>query len=166
MDEKRWEGKEISVEGSIEVKVLYLGEQDQWPLGELSFSVPFSHSIEGVGEQEEKVYEIEPKLEQLSVMLVGKDTVEVKYQLNMDTTIYEQPTYSMIKEITEQQWEESKFEQLPDMVGYLVQPEDDLWSVAKRFCTTEEAIVSCNQLKEKKLTPGEKILIFLQDKFA
>lgn len=166
IDEKRWEGKEISVEGSIEVKVLYLGEQDQWPLGELSFSVPFVHNIEGVGEQEEKIYEIEPKLEQLSVMLVGKDAVEVKYQLNMDTTIYEQPSYSMIREVTERQWEDSKFEQLPDMVGYLVQPEDDLWSVAKRFCTTEEAIVACNQLKEKKLTPGEKILVFLQDKFA
>ena len=132
-------------------------------MGEVKLSVPFSHVMDGMGSKENKSFEVKPKLEQLAVSLLGPETVEVKLLLTMETCVYQQHGMDVIEKIEEKDWDSEKFKQMPDMVGYLVQSEDDLWSVAKRFCTTQEAILECNQLKDKKLVSGEKILIIAQN---
>ena len=163
IDEIEWREEGIVVEGSIEIKILYLGKQAEWPMGEVRLSVPFSHVIDGVGNKENKSFEVKPRLEQLGVSLLGPETVEVKLLLTMEVCVYQQMGLEVIDKIEEKEWDAEKFRQMPDMVGYLVQPEDDLWSVAKRFCTTEEAILECNQLKDKRLVSGEKILVIAQN---
>jgi len=163
VDEMEWREEGIVVEGSIEIKILYLGKQAEWPMGEVRLSVPFSHVMDGVGNKENKSFEVKPRLEQLGVSLLGPETVEVKLLLTMEVCVYQQMGLEMIDKIEEKEWDAEKFRQMPDMVGYLVQPEDDLWSVAKRFCTTEEAILECNQLKDKRLVSGEKILVIAQN---
>lgn len=159
VDEMEWREEGIVIEGSVEIKILYLGKQEEWPMGEVKLSVPFSHVIDGVGNKENKRFEVKPRLEQLGVSLLGPETVEVKLLLTMEATVYQQLGLEVIDKVEEKEWDAEKFKQMPDMVGYLVQPEDNLWSVAKRFCTTEEAILECNQLKDKKLVSGEKILV-------
>ena len=163
VDELEWREEGIVIEGSIEIKILYLGQQAEWPMGEVKLSVPFSHVMDGVGSKENKSFEVKPRLEQLGVSLLGPETVEVKLLLTMETCIYQQRRLDVIDKVEEKEWDAEKFKQMPDMVGYLVQPEDDLWSVAKRFYTTQEAILECNQLKDKKLVAGEKILVIAQN---
>ena len=161
MDEIRWEKNQIHMDGSVEITILYLGEQEEWPLGELRVSVPFSHDIEGVGEQQAKHADLRPRLEQLSVTMLGKDTVEVKLLLAMDVLLFENREYDMINGVTEQELDKAVIENLPDLVGYCIQPGDNLWTLAKRFYTTEEAIMELNQLTDPELVPGEKILLLL-----
>lgn len=163
VDELEWREEGIAIEGSIEIKILYLGQQAEWPMGEVKLSVPFSHVMDGMGSRENKSFEVKPRLEQLAVGLLGPETVEVKLLLTMETCVYQQRGLDVIETVEEKEWDVEKFKQMPDMVGYLVQPEDDLWSVAKRFCTTQEAILECNQLKDKKLVSGEKILVIAQN---
>lgn len=163
VDEIEWREEGIVIEGSVEIKILYLGKQEEWPMGEVKLSVPFSHVMDGVGNKENKSFEVKPRLEQLAVSLIGPETVEVKLLLTMEASIYQQLGLEVIDSLEEKEWDADKFKQMPDMVGYLVRPEDNLWSVAKRFYTTEEAILECNQIKDKKLVSGEKILIIAQN---
>ena len=48
----------------------------------------------------------------------------------------------------------------PGIVGYIVKDGDDLWSLAKKYSTTEESILLNNELLSKELKTGDKILIF------
>ena len=162
MDEIQWKDRQIQMDGSVEVTILYLGEQEEWPIGELRVSVPFSHVIDGAGEQLAKNADMRPRLEQLSVTMLGKDTVEIKLNMSVDVIIFENLEYDMITGVTEQQLDQTMMENLPDMVGYCIQPGDDLWRLAKKFNTTEEAKKELNQLSEPKLEQGEKILIAVQ----
>ena len=42
---------------------------------------------------------------------------------------------------------------------YIVQPEDTLWNIAKRYHTTEQMIIGTNALKTSQVQPGEKLMI-------
>ena len=50
-------------------------------------------------------------------------------------------------------------EKRPGIVGYIVKSGDDLWSLAKRYMTTEDRMKEMNHLETEILKPGEKLII-------
>ena len=51
----------------------------------------------------------------------------------------------------------------PGIIGYITKDGDDLWSLAKRYYTTEDSIMKNNQLETGELRPGQKLLIFKEN---
>ena len=47
-----------------------------------------------------------------------------------------------------------KLQQMPGIVGYIVQPGDSLWKIAKKFHTTVETIMTTNGLTDSLIKPG------------
>ena len=47
----------------------------------------------------------------------------------------------------------------PGIVGYIVKPDDTLWSIAKNNHTTIAELIHTNQLEEEEVHGGEKLLI-------
>ena len=45
------------------------------------------------------------------------------------------------------------------MTGYLVQPGDSLWEIAKEWRTTEERIRQMNHLEGETIEPGTRIIL-------
>ena len=159
MDEILWEDQEISVEGSVAIKILYLGEEDAWPVGEVKVNVPFSHKIEGVGTKEHKHFEVTPRLAQLGVVLLGKDTLEIKMAIDMETIVFESIPQEKIVEVSEEDFLQEQLEQMPGMVGYLVQKDEDLWTIAKKFHVTVDSICALNLLEDETVAEGYKLLL-------
>ena len=52
-----------------------------------------------------------------------------------------------------------KMNQLAGIIGYMVQEEDTLWNIAKRFYTSIDTIRKVNQLERDELTVGQKLVI-------
>ncbi len=52
-----------------------------------------------------------------------------------------------------------KLQALPGIVGYIVQPGDSLWDVAKRFHTTMNHVMETNELTDTQIRPGERLLL-------
>jgi LysM repeat protein len=50
-------------------------------------------------------------------------------------------------------------QKLPGIVGYIVQPGDSLWNIAKKFHTTIDTIMTANGLTEKAVKPGERLIL-------
>lgn len=159
IDEQEWQEDGIHIEGSVEVKILYLGESDTWPIGEEKVTVPFDYIMEGVGDATDKTFEIMPEIEQVSTMLLGRGVIEVKTTINMEVLIFEQQESQQIRQITEQEFDMEKLEAMPSMSGYLVKAEEDLWSIAKKFHTTVDDIMELNDLEEQKVKMGDKLLL-------
>lgn len=159
IEEQEWREDGIHIEGFVEVKVLYLSEADTWPIGEEKLTVPFEHIIEGMGEMEDKTFEIMLEIDQVSTMLIGKGVIEVKATLNMEVFLFEKKANQQLYQITEQEFDIEKLESMPSMSGYLVKAEDDLWSIAKKFHTTMEDIMELNDLEEQNVKMGDKLLL-------
>ena len=52
-----------------------------------------------------------------------------------------------------------KLQELPGIVGYIVQPDDTLWNIAKKFHTTVGNIISTNELADDKVKGGMRLLL-------
>ena len=52
-----------------------------------------------------------------------------------------------------------KLQELPGIVGYIVQPGDSLWKIAKKFHTTVDNILLTNGLASETVSPGEKLIL-------
>jgi len=45
----------------------------------------------------------------------------------------------------------------------IVKDGDDLWSLAKKYCTTKEGIMEVNEMADENVKVGERILIFREN---
>ena len=52
-----------------------------------------------------------------------------------------------------------QLKQLPGIVGYIVQPGDTLWKLARTFHTSVEEIMETNHLTESRIDPGDRLIL-------
>lgn len=153
----------ILVEGVIYICFLYVKANDTLPFAVWQGMVPFFHMI-GVNETGEGVrYDLSGGLEQLSVSLLGGDSVEVKAILSFSSLVRKECQVTMVEELSAEPFTKKELEEGPSVVGYVVREGDCLWDLAKKYHTTEEAIREGNHLDEENIKPGCRILIFKEN---
>ena len=69
----------------------------------------------------------------------------------------------MIQDVTTQPLRLDEIEKRPSIVGYIAKEGDDLWSLAKRYSTSVDAIREVNDLGEGMPKEGDRILIFKEN---
>lgn len=153
----------ILVEGVIHICFLYVKANDTLPFAVWQGMVPFFHMI-GVHETGEEIrYALTGGLEQLSVTLLGGDSVEVKAILSFSTLVRKERQVTMVVDMDVESFTKKELEEGPTVVGYVVREGDCLWDLAKKYHTTEEAIREANHLEEENVKPGCRILIFKEN---
>ena len=65
----------------------------------------------------------------------------------------------MITEIDMKPVPAEKIDNMPGIVGYVVRPQDTLWSVARKFYVSLASVREVNELNSDELKPGQKLLI-------
>ena len=68
----------LHLEGVLEVGLLYLTDDDAAPVGYAEEMVPFRCTAEASGMDENSVYQLNMGLEQLTAVMLGSESVEVK----------------------------------------------------------------------------------------
>ena len=149
----------ISVEGAVLVSVLYVSSDDKTPYAVLEGAVPIAQVIEMNGMNRDCRFTLQTSLEQLSVTMIDSEEVEVKVSVNLNAFAVQVHREPCIIEIEERELDLKKLQELPGIVGYVVQPRDSLWSISKQYYTTPERICSLNHLDEKDVRPGTKLII-------
>lgn len=153
----------VLVEGVLYISFLYVKANDNMPFDTWQGVVPFSHLIECNNMDEQVKYHISAILEQLSITLQGGDEVEVKAALAFQGFFKRSYSGEMIQSVTEEPLILEEIEKRPSIVGYIVKEGDNLWSLAKRYSTSVDAICEVNDVTEEKLHVGDKLLIFKEN---
>lgn len=153
----------IRLEGILHLSFLYLRANDTQPFGSWQGMVPFSWLLECQGMTEEARCNISRHVEQLSVNLAGNEAVEIKAVLAFDTLIRRPVTIQVITGVELVPVPEEELAKQPGIVGYIVKNGDELWTIAKKYHTTEEGIRMMNGLESERLKAGEKLLIFKEN---
>ena len=68
-------------------------------------------------------------------------------------------TVPNIESVAFQPVQAEELEARPGIVGYIVQPGDSLWKIAKKFHTTVEAVMEANGLSSDALMPGDRLIL-------
>lgn len=159
VDETQVKEEGLYVEGVLEVKLLYLTSDDTQPVQAASEAIPFHYLIEAPGIDETTICQLLPGLEQLGAVMLGGGSVEVKATISLDLLALQPVTEQVIINVSESPMDLKKLQELPGIVGYIVQPDDSLWKIAKKFHTTIDTIMETNGLTERTVRPGERLIL-------
>jgi hypothetical protein len=148
----------IRMEGAVAISVLYITADDDRPFALLEGVIPFSHEMEAEGIANECRFHLQPQLEQLTASMLGGEEVELKGTISLNLFAVRIRRQNCIRDIEEKELDLKKIQDSPGIVCYVVQPEDTLWDIAKKYYTTPERLKKMNQIKEE-IRPGQKLLL-------
>lgn len=149
----------LLAEGLLEVQILYLTAEDHSPLAVYKELIPFRFEIEVPEIRPDSMYQIEPGVEQISAVMMGNDLAEIKAGVTMDILVINPVCEQAILEIREEPLDTEKLKKMPGIVGYVVQPGDSLWKIARNFHTSVEEIMENNGLSDSTVHPGDKLIL-------
>jgi hypothetical protein len=149
----------LQVEGILEVRLLYLTADDTQPIQASVEVVPFHYIIEAPGINNTTICQLVPGLEQMNAVMMGGGNVEVKATISLDLLALQPVCEQVIISASDGPMDLKKLQELPGIVGYIVQPEDSLWNIAKKFHTTIDNIMATNGLADRMVKPGERLVL-------
>lgn len=150
---------ELAVDGVLEMKLLYLTDEDARPVQAATRLVPFHYEAETPGITEDSIWYLEPGLEQLTAVMAGGGQAELRGVITLDLFVLQPETRQIILQAQVHPVDTEKMKAMPGIVGYLVQPGDSLWDVAKRFHTTEKSILEANELPGDAIKAGDCLIL-------
>lgn len=159
VDETEVQDNSLHIEGVLEVSLLYLTDDDAEPIGASVEMVPFHCTVDADGINQDSVYQLNPILEQMTAVMLGGDFVEVKAVIAADLLVLQPVCEQVIAGVRVEPLDVKKLQQMPGIVGYIVQPGDSLWKIAKKFHTTVDTIMEINGLTDQEIHPGDKLVL-------
>jgi len=159
MDDVRITDQGIFADGLLEVQILYLTAEDASPVAARTELIPFQTEVEIPGIRSDSMYRVEPGVEQISAVMLGNDTVEIKATVTLDIFVVNPVCEQVILGIREEPLDMEMLKKMPGIVGYVVQPGDSLWKIARKFHTSVEEIMETNGLGTSSIYPGDKLIL-------
>lgn len=159
LDEVEARDDVLVMDGALEVKILYLTDDDSRPVQSSTEMIPFHYEAEVPGIQADSVWYLENGVEQLTAVMLGSDTVEVKAVILLDMLVLQPICQPVIQRVETAPLDMKKLQQMPGIVGYIVQEGDSLWEIAKRFHTTVDNIIATNGLTSETIHPGDSLIL-------
>ncbi len=155
--EKKEQG--IQVQGVLIAHILYCISDDEMPFYSMETVVPFTHMIQAEGMGEDCVYRLRAQMDQLSTIMLDSNEIEIKGVIDLNALVLRQWKEELITDIEERELDREKMEKMPGIICYIVQPQDTLWDIAKRFYTTVESVKEMNHLEDETLQIQQPLLI-------
>lgn len=159
IDEVEIKEDSLQIDGVLEVSLLYLTSDDSEPVRAETEMVPFHYEAETPGITPDSVYQLNTGLEQMTAVMAGGDTVEIKGVISLDILVLQPVKEPVILGVKEAPLDLEKLQELPGITGYIVQPGDCLWDIAKRFHTTRKQVIDANGLSGEQVRPGDRLIL-------
>ncbi len=149
----------MAIDGVLDVRLLYLTDDDSQPVRSAQRLIPFHYEAEVPGITADSIWYLEHGVEQLTAVMVGGENAEVKAVICLDMLVLQPVRKQVIRRAQVLPLDTGKLKEMPGIVGYLVQPEDDLWKIARRFHTTVDQIMMTNDLPSEDVKPGDCLIL-------
>lgn len=148
----------VIIEGILELDMLYLAEADN-EIKDVKQEIPFKTCVEIEGVNDTMEVEVENILKDISYKQLNSHEVEVNTIVKNAVSVNRIKKINIVTEAVETDEIIDKNIR-PSITIYIVQKDDTLWDIAKRYNTTVEELISSNDiLTPENIMPGEKIII-------
>lgn len=149
----------VICDGVVSVCAVYRAEKEEDELVSYSEEIPFKSTVSIDGAKIDMIEDAVVNLEYLSFDKASQREMDVKVIVEVSAKLYNKMMFDVIKNVEEVDIEDS-IKNMPSLVLYVVQPNDTIWKIAKKYCTSMEDIIKINDLDNPDLImPGMKLLI-------
>lgn len=158
-DQQRVVENGIFLQGSLNIKLLYITGEDESPYGCTRVQIPYQYTLEVPDIAPQDSDSVRAELEQLQVMVSDGEEVDVKAVLSFSTVVFQSVPVSLIGQVTVAPLDTAKLGELPGMAVYFVKAGDNLWNIGRKYYVTVDYLKKLNDLESDEVKPGQKLLI-------
>jgi len=159
LDEVNISDDKAVVEGVIDTDILYVAESDDTPLFSFKTVIPYRQVIEVKGANADMHINVDISIDHASFNMLSGWETEVRFQLSFNTQVIEEQEVHVVNHIAFDDMDMSELDKMASMTVYIVQNGDTLWTIAKRYNTAIDELLSVNETEGHKIVPGQKLLI-------
>ncbi len=152
------ENSTVNIKGYITCNLLYMSGDSEAPISGFSHVIPFSHGFEIPGITENAICDAKTDIDHIDYTISSPRDVEIRAIITLSIKAVSPETCHLITKIEYD--EQCEMSPIPSMVVYFIQPGDTLWSIAKRYRTTVDALLTNNDVDPLNLQIGSRIFIF------
>lgn len=153
---KMQDGK-LSVEGKIEVYILYLTENEESPVAMMKKDMPFGYMLDCDGNEPDLLPEVKAEVKHIAYNLNAAGEIEIRCILSLNANVMRKRKIELVEEVITEKNEEADNR---GIVIYFVQNGDDLWKIGKCYAVAQEDILKFNNMTdEEELEIGRRLLI-------
>ncbi|MGI6005583.1 MAG: SPOCS domain-containing protein [Christensenellales bacterium] len=151
----------VSVSGMLECDVIYTSEEQANPMFGFHSAVPMEFDVALEAAAGQNFADAQIFVRQSQVSALSDDEVECRVSLDVCASVTGMGQASMVVNVTDQG-------EVPVSADYgiimvVAQPEDTLWSVARRFNATVDEVTRLNPfLQERDIASGDKVIMYRQ----
>ena len=150
----------VVIEGTLECRAVYMSSYSAEPMCSLEEQIPFRHFVDIPGTRLGMQNAAKCYVDSVSYSLINSEMVEVRVVLGASAEIMRPIEKKMVSRIEQVEGVALDHNRIPAVTIYLVQRGDTLWSIAKRYNTTVDALVKLNNIENpSKLQVGMQIMI-------
>lgn len=149
----------ILLQGSVQVKVMYITGEDDSPYGCAQAQIPYQYTLEVPDIAPEDMGKVHAEVEQIQVTMLDGEEMDVKAILCFSTVVFKSIPVELITGISVSELDGSKMSSLPGMVIYMVKEGDNLWNIGKKYYVPVDSLRELNDLESDELKVGQKLLV-------
>ncbi|OPJ63395.1 DUF3794 and LysM peptidoglycan-binding domain-containing protein [Clostridium oryzae] len=155
-DKKIVEDK-VVVDGIVNVDILYRTDNEEISFDRVTDELPFTSSIQVEGAKIDMQCIAKSNLESIEASVEG-NTIAVKAVVSVNAKVNYVLEKEFLVDIMES--DEPIPEKKSSVTIYVVQRDDSLWKIAKKYFTTVDEIARINDIENENLIyPGDKLII-------
>lgn len=151
--------EKADIQGNIIADVFFISSDDNKPVSSTSVKLPFLHTIENIYPGTDTVNNLSMSVNHISYNILSENEIDLRISISVKGFFAEVCEFEIITNATESEIIPSDCEK-PSILLYVVQSNDSLWKVAKRYNAPIEILKEINHIKESdSISPGQKLLI-------
>lgn len=147
------------VEGVLIATILYQSTEENKNIMGIKEEIPFRHAIEIQGLSEDYEMERDMTIRKIDFELMNSKQIEINSDVYMKSVAYCKETHDVLTKVLTLD-EVVSIEADPSIIVYVINKDDNLWKIAKKYRTTIEEIKIINNIEdEQEIKSGEKLIL-------
>lgn len=148
----------VTVEGVVNLQLLYVAVDDNNPVQIVDMAMPFTQEIEVKGAKPGMTATVQGALDGVSFQMLTPREIEARANMTFDVMVTDKRTVQVITDAAP--GAPCTGPAGANVILYVVQKGDTLWKIAKRYHTTVKELTLLNEIENPDLIyPGQKLLI-------
>lgn len=150
----------VMVEGVLETDAIYMSSFSGEPTCSIKDQIPFRHYVDIPGLRLGMQCDVRCNVDSLTFSPMNSTMIELRVVLGVSANAYKQSDKRIVSKVEEVEGITIDQSRIPAITIYLVQKGDTLWSIAKRYNTTVDALVRLNNIENpSKVAQGMQVMI-------
>ena len=150
----------VLLEGMIECTAVYETSYSAEPMCSMTEQIPFKHFMDMSGVRLGMSCIVKCNADSLNFTQINNEVIEVRAVLGVYAEVVKHIEKKLVENVEAVEGVSIDYGRIPAVTIYMVQKNDTLWSIAKRYNTTVDALARLNNIENpSKVASGMQIMI-------